>query len=83
MKTGFHDPIQAKPKSGKKVKTPWDFEAPSYDGRNRVCAGTDYGIGYRNPVGHSGAPKEVSPSLPKGRVATMNIYQPDENIEVK
>ena len=87
MKTGFHDPIQAsdrvtKPKQGK-VKTPWNFEAPSYDDRNRICAGSDFGVGHRNPVGHSGNPKASSPTLPKGRVATMSTDPDESRVEVR
>lgn len=80
--TGFHDPIQAKPKESK-VKTPWNFEAPSYDDRNRICAGTDYGVGHRTPVGRMGNAKESAATLPKGRVNTLSVDRREESVEVK
>lgn len=82
MKTGFHDPIQAKPKS-KKVNIPWNFEAPQYDDRTHVCAGTNYGIGHNQPVGHQGNPKQFSPVLPQGRVKTMSTDRSDYKIEIE
>jgi len=58
-----HDP-KAEPKNG---KTPgWDFRCPTYDRRTSefVVAGTDYGVGHRNPEGHMGKPKEYSEVMP-------------------
>jgi len=71
MKTGFKDPIAAK--EGKKMKSQWDFTCPDYDERSScyVNAGSHYGVGHRQPVGHTGNPKSTSPVLPKGRVKTM------------
>jgi len=71
MKTGFKDPIAIK--EGKKIKSPWNFDAPQYDERSScyVNAGSHFGVGHRQPVGHKGNPKTTSPVLPKGRVATM------------
>ena len=64
---------QDKPKDG--VNSPWDFRCPQYDQRssNFVNAGTYYGTGHRQPVGHSGNPKERVSTLPYGRVATMEV----------
>lgn len=72
MNTGFHDPI--KPKVDKsKFPSPWDYRAPSYDERTScyMDAGTHWGVGYNQPVGHTGNPKERVPCLPFGRVNTM------------
>lgn len=71
MKTGFHDPIEVK--EGKKMKSPWNFDQPQYDERSScyVNAGSHYGVGHNQPVGHAGNPKTSSPALPKGRVDTM------------
>lgn len=80
MKSGFSDPIaiknqkpQDKPKDGN--KSPWDFTCPQYDQRSScfVNAGTHYGVGHRQPVGHEGNPKTTAPVLPKGRVNTMEV----------
>lgn len=77
-KSGFSDPIAIKnqqpmdkPKDGK--KSPWDFTCPQYDERSScyVNAGTHYGVGHRQPVGHEGNPKESVSVLPRGRVKTM------------
>lgn len=79
-KSGFADPTrikeqnpQDKPKDG--VNSPWDYRCPQYDQRcsNFVNAGTHYGIGINQPVGHKGNPKETVSSLPRGRVETMQI----------
>lgn len=62
-----------KPKDGK--NSPWDFRCPQYDQRssNFVNAGTHYGVGINQPVGHSGNPKNKVDVLPYGRVSTMRI----------
>lgn len=72
-KSGFKDPIAVK--KGTTVKNPWDFTAPCYDQRtsNFVNAGTHYGVGHRQPVGHSGDPKQKAACLPSGRVNTMQV----------
>jgi hypothetical protein len=76
----FYDPIKIKnqnpedkPKNG--VKSPWDFRCPQYDQRssNFVNAGTHYGVGHRQPIGHLEPPKELVPCLPKNIVQTMQI----------
>lgn len=78
MKTGFKDPIAIKsqkpkdqPVDGK--NSPWDFRCPQYDQRSScfVNAGTNYGVGNRNPVGHEGNAKSTAPTLPKGKVSTL------------
>jgi len=82
MKSGFSDPISVKsekppesPKDGK--NSPWDFRCPQYDQRSScfVNAGTHYGLGHKTPVGHAGNPKSSAPTLPKGRVKTMETYE--------
>ncbi len=78
MKSGFKDPIaiknqkpKDKPVDGK--KSPWDFTCPQYDQRSScfVNAGTHYGVGHNQPIGHSGNPKERVDVMPMGRVNTM------------
>lgn len=80
MKSGFSDPTviksqrpQDKPKDGK--NTPWNFECPQYDQRSScfVNAGTHYGEGHRQPVGHSDKVKQNVPVLPRGKVNTMEV----------
>lgn len=77
-KSGFSDPARIKeqreintPMDGK--KSPWDFRAPKYDQRssNFINAGTHYGIGINQPVGHKGNPKPRVDVLPYGKVTTM------------
>jgi len=81
-KSGFSDPAKVKvkdqvqedqPKDG--VNSPWDFRCPQYDQRssNFINAGTHYGVGINQPIGHSGDPKAKVPALPFGRVTTMRI----------
>lgn len=81
MNSGFEDPIKIKgqkPKNkpeGYESKSPWNFECPQYDERSScfVNAGTHYGVGHRQPVGHEGNPKQSVPVLPQGRVKTMKV----------
>lgn len=77
-KSGFSDPARIKnqvqedePKDGK--NSPWDFRCPQYDQRssNFVNAGTHYGVGVKQPVGHHGDGKLHVDALPMGRVNTM------------
>ncbi len=80
MKSGFKDPAaiknqkpQDKPIDGK--KSPWDFTCPQYDQRSScfVKAGTNYGVGYKQPVGHEGNAKSKVDVLPMGKVNTMRV----------
>lgn len=79
-KSGFKDPVEIKeqreinkPQDGK--KSPWDFRCPQYDQRssNFINAGTHYGVGRNQPVGHENNPKVSVDVLPKGRVNTMRV----------
>lgn len=74
MKTGFKDPIA--PPEGKEKKSPWDFRAPLYDERTScyVDAGSHYGIGHKNPVGHKGPTKQRVDTMPFGRPKTLQTY---------
>lgn len=78
--SGFSDPIRIKtqreedkPKDGR--NSPWDYRCPQYDQRssNFINAGTNYGVGHRQPVGHEGNPKQYADCLPMGRVKTMRV----------
>jgi hypothetical protein len=73
MKKPFKDPIAIKkqapidrPMDGK--DSPWDFRCPQYDQRSScyVRAGTDYGQGHAQPIGHRGEPKKDVSALPSG-----------------
>jgi hypothetical protein len=77
-RSGFSDPARIKeqreednPVNGK--GSPWDFRCPQYDQRssNFINAGTHYGVGINQPVGHMGNPKEKVDVLPGGMVKTM------------
>ena len=82
MKTGFKDPIE--PKGNEKVlKSPFNFDAPRYDERssNFVNAGSHYGVGFKQPVGHKGNPKVEAATLPKGHVKTLKVDEiPKRNL---
>ena len=77
MKTGFHDPIEVK--EGRKIKAPWNFDCPPYDERSScyVNAGSHYGVGHNQPVGHKENPKAKSPALPMSR-SNVNTMKTDE-----
>jgi hypothetical protein len=82
MKTGFKDPIA--PPEGKHKKSPWDFRAPLYDERTScyVDAGSHYGIGHKNPVGHKGPAKQRVDTMPFGRPNTLKTsYVPPEMLD--
>jgi hypothetical protein len=84
MKSGFKDPIAIK--EGKKIKSPWNFDAPEYDERSScyVNAGSHYGVGHRQPVGHEGNPKMDAPTLPRGRVNAMEVDEvPHKNLMIE
>lgn len=77
-KSGFYDPDRIKEQNPKDkpvdgVNSPWDFRCPQYDQRssNFVNAGTHYGVGINQPVGHFGNPKSTVPCLPQTRVNTL------------
>lgn len=79
-KSGFADPCKIKvqvqeyePKDGK--DSPWDFRCPQYDQRssNFINAGTHYGVGHKQPVGHEGNPAVSAKTLPFGRPTTMRV----------
>lgn len=78
--SGFKDPAKIKsqrekdqPKDGK--NSPWDYRCPQYDQRssNFVQAGTHYGVGVKQPIGHKGSPAMFVPVLPQGAHAKMAI----------
>lgn len=80
--SGFLDPTRIKsqrpkdqPKDG--MNSPWDFRCPQYDQRssNFVNAGTHYGVGINQPVGHKGDPKMRVDVLPFGRPPTMRVEE--------
>ena len=80
MKSGFKDPTSIKKQSPKDkpidaVQSPWDFRAPQYDQRSScfVNAGTHYGVGHRQPVGHEGDPKQRVGTMPFDKPSTMQI----------
>lgn len=76
----FSDPAKIKeqreldhPKDG--MKSPWDYRCPQYDQRssNFVNAGTHYGSGINQPIGHEGNPKQRVPCMPFGKPSTMRV----------
>ena len=79
-KSGFADPDRIKyqrpedkPVDGK--NSPWDFRCPQYDQRssNFVNAGTHYGVGIKQPIGHTGNPKYAVDVLPASNKNTMRV----------
>lgn len=65
------------PPKPKKMKSPWNYDCPKYDERSScfVNAGSHYGVGFAQPIGHEGNPKSKVPALPQNRykVSTMKI----------
>lgn len=76
--SGFADPIRIKNQNKKDqpedgIGSPWDFRCPQYDQRhsNFINAGTHYGIGHKQPIGHTGNPKQFVDVLPQTRRNTL------------
>jgi hypothetical protein len=63
------------PKDG--INSPWDFRCPQYDQRSGcyVNAGTDYGTGINQPIGHTNGGKEYVDVMPFGRPPTMEVRE--------
>ena len=83
-KTKFADPIAIKQQNPKDkpldgLESPWDFRCPQYDQRssNFINAGTHYGIGRTQPIGHEGNPKEIVSVLPQNRFSTSTLRDDD------
>ena len=70
----FKDPIAVKGEK-KKVKSPWNYDQPHYDERSScyINAGSHYGVGHKQPVGHHGNPSKSAPTLPEHKAKTMKI----------
>lgn len=86
MKTGFKNPIEPKSNS-KSMKSPWNFDQPHYDERSScyVNAGSHYGVGYKQPVGHHGNAKSKADTLPTNchDVETMYVSEiPHKNLRI-
>ena len=82
MKTGFKDRDRIKKQLPKDkpvdgaVSLGMDFRCPQYDQRSSVFvnAGTYYGKGIRQPIGHNGEAKMDADCLPFGHVDTMRTH---------
>lgn len=81
MKETFERPDRPKnqkppyePRDGKNDPF-WDFRAPQYDQRHScfIKAGTDYGTGYVQPIGHQGHAKSTVPCLPVNTARTIRL----------
>lgn len=75
MDSGFKDPIASDVKK-KKVKSPWNFDAPNYN-ESMSCfvnAGTHYGSGKKQPIGHEGNPKSSVDVMPMKSQARSNYH---------
>lgn len=85
MKSGFKDPIAPKTKE-KTIKSPWNFDCPPYDERTScyVNAGTHWGVGHKQPVGHKGIPATKADVLPSGRHKGMRDDEvPHKNLRLE
>lgn len=83
-KSGFYEPNaiknqdpKCKPENGK--NSPWDFRCPQYDQRssNFINAGTHYGVGIPQPIGHEGNPKQTVSILPQNRKTVRTMKDDD------
>lgn len=77
-KSGFADPDRIKEQNPKDKPVDgkpsiWDWRCPQYDQRssNFINAGTHYGVGIKQPIGHKGNPKRVVDVLPQTRKDTL------------
>lgn len=69
MKSGFKNKLE--PKYEKEPRNPWTFDCPSYDNRSScaISAGTQYGVGHKQPVGNEKVTHEYA--VPLGKVDTL------------
>jgi hypothetical protein len=84
MKTGFKNPIE--PKNSKQMKSPFNFNQPTYDERSScyINAGSHYGVGKTQPVGREGNAMMEAECLPKGRVDTLKVSErPVKNLDLE
>lgn len=81
MKTGFKDRAEIKRQQPEdkpkdyKTSLGWDFRCPQYDQRSSgfINAGTKYGTGIKQPVGHKGDADMRADCLPYGRIKTLAV----------
>lgn len=74
-RSGFYDRL-APEMNIRKTSTgsnAWNFDCPSYNNRDKQAAGSNYGVGFTQPVGSFGDAKRTVPALPMGRVNTMRV----------
>lgn len=79
----FPNPITPKVKEQKKT-SPWDFRCPEYDERTScyVNAGSHYGVGFTNPIGHTDKVKQRVPTMPFGHKMGMEKDEiPTKNLK--
>lgn len=82
----FKGPLQ--PKKVEKKKAPWDFRMPEYDQRTScyVNAGSHYGEGKMQPVGHASGASLYSDAMPMEsgtKVMEDLSYRRNMDIEVQ
>ena len=78
MKNGFKNPIAIKDEK-KTMKSPWSFDQPKYDERSGrfINAGSHYGVGHTQPVGHHGDPKFDADTLPRKHAKVHTLTTDD------
>lgn len=84
MKTGFPNPIEKT--THKSQRNPWNFDQPPYDERSScyINTGSHHGVGHRQPVGHTGNPKQQVPCLPKNHRKGMQVSKiPNNNLRLE
>lgn len=70
----------------RKVKNPWDFEAPLYDERSGcyIDAGPHRGVGSKQPIGHEGKAALHCDAMPMHTMETMHAdYIPEYEPEIE
>lgn len=80
----FKEPLEPKAPE-KKMKSPWNFSAPEYDERSSVfvSAGTNFGTGFKQPVGNKGNPSvRKDRTIPKGTFS-FDAEQPNDKFANK
>ena len=83
MKKGFEEPNAIPP--GKTIKSPFNFDCPPYDERSScyINAGSHYGVGKTQPIGHINDPQVNVAALPSGKVNTMKVSEiPLKNLDL-
>ena len=81
MKKHFADPTADRAKT-QEIKSPWTARSPSFDEIQKICVGTDHGLGYNVPVGHKNQPSMETDRMPMNCISHDHKPYNHDSIEI-